>query len=98
MAIFLDKLRSIDDLLTDTEKTLPTIKTEMIDIQKDDAAIQNAERVAGELLSAVRSGGYSDPRKAYNNAEIRQLVTQYETILANRFGFPKLTIMPEKTF
>lgn len=98
MAIFLDKLRSIDDLLTDTEKTLPTIKTEMIDIQKDDVAIQNAERVAGELLSAVRSGGYSDPRKAYNNAEIRQLVTQYETILANRFGFPKLTIMPEKTF
>lgn len=98
MAIFLDKLRSIDDLLTDTEKTLPTIKTEMIDIQKDDAGIQNAERVAGELLSAVRSGGYSDPRKAYNNAEIRQLVTQYETILANRFGFPKLTIMPEKTF
>lgn len=98
MAIFLDKLRSIDDLLTDTEKTLPTIKTEMIDIQKDDAAIQNAERVAGELLSAVRSGEYSDPRKAYNNAEIRQLVTQYETILANRFGFPKLTIMPDKTF
>lgn len=98
MAIFLDKLRSIDDLLTETEKTLPTIKTEMIDIQKDDVAIQNAERVAGELLSAVRSGGYSDPRKAYNNAEIRQLVTQYETILANRFGFPKLTIMPEKTF
>lgn len=98
MAIFLDKLRSIDDLLTDTEKTLPTIKTEMIDIQKDDVAIQNAERVAGELLSAVRSGGYSDPRKAYNSAEIRQLVTQYETILANRFGFPKLTIMPEKTF
>lgn len=97
MAIFLDKLRSIDDLLTDTEKTLPTIKTEMIDIQKDDVAIQNAERVAGELLSAVRSGGYSDPRKAYNNAEIRQLVTQYEIILANRFGFPKLTIIPDKT-
>ena len=101
MAIFLDKLRTVDDVVDALNSPLlPKIdlKTEMIDIQRDDAEIAQFERVVGELITSVKQEGYTDYNKAYNNPSIRNLVHQMEQIIANRFGFPSVVIVPDDTF
>lgn len=99
MHIFLDKLRSVDELLSEADRPkIPSLKVEMIDIQKNDVVIANVEALAVELFSLCKSERISNSVDGFKVPSIRHILDKMEVMLANRFGFPNLVFAPSDYF